>query len=412
MPDQASIGIVETKHWRFAEPPDPMVLRSGATLGPIDVAYETYGTLSPERDNAVLICHALSGDAHVAGRHSADDPKPGWWDMMVGPGKGIDTDRYFVICANCIAGCKGSTGPSSTNPETGRPYGLKFPMVTIGDMVRVQHALVKEHLGIERLLSVTGGSMGGMQALQWATDYPQMVASAMPIATTSRLSAQGIAFDEVGRQAIYSDPHWNDGDYYGGEPPRLGLAVARMIGHITYLSDSSMHDKFGHRLQDRDELGYDFGPPDFQVESYLRYQGDKFVQRFDANSYLYITKAMDYFDLASDSRAARAAYERAKTEGRGNEHHHTLIEAFSEARARFLVVSYSGDWLFPTYQSKEIVRALQANGVVTTFCEIQSAYGHDAFLLDDQQLTEMVGGFLHHVQAAERNGKTARPAPR
>jgi homoserine O-acetyltransferase len=412
MSDKGSVGIVETRSWRFAEPPDQMVLRSGATLGPIEVAYETYGELSPERDNAVLICHALSGDAHVAGLHAADDEKPGWWDVMVGPGKGIDTDRYFVICCNCIAGCKGSTGPSSTNPETGRPYGLKFPMVTVGDMVRVQHALVTRHLGVERLLSVTGGSMGGMQVLQWATDYPEMVASAMPIATTSRLSAQGIAFDEVGRQAIYSDPHWNGGDYYGGEPPRLGLAVARMIGHITYLSDRSMHEKFGHRLQDREELGYDFGPPDFQVESYLRYQGDKFVQRFDANSYLYITKAMDYFDLASDSRAARAAYEQARAEGKGNEHHHTLIQALSEVRARFLVVSYSGDWLFPTYQSKDIVRALQANGVVTTFCEVQSAYGHDAFLLDDPQLTEMVRGFLHHVQAAVRNGKPGRPAPR
>ncbi len=410
MPEQGSVGIVETKHWRFAEPPDQMVLRSGATLGPIDVAYETYGTLSPERDNAVLICHALSGDAHVAGRYSPDDPKPGWWDVMVGPGKGIDTDRYFVICSNCIAGCKGSTGPASTNPETGRPYGLQFPMVTIGDMVRVQHALVTEHLGIERLLSVAGGSMGGMQVLQWATDYPEMVASAMPIATTSRLSAQGIAFDEVGRQAIYSDPHWNAGDYYGSEPPRLGLAVARMIGHITYLSDRSMHDKFGHRLQDRDELGYDFGPPDFQVESYLRYQGDKFVQRFDANAYLYITKAMDYFDLAADSRAARASYEQSRAEGTDDEHHHTLVQALSEVRARFLVVSYSGDWLFPTYQSKDLVRALQANGVVTTFCEIQSGYGHDAFLLDDPQLTEMVGGFLHHAQAAERNGE--RPASR
>ncbi|MFO7956710.1 MAG: homoserine O-acetyltransferase [Candidatus Brocadiia bacterium] len=382
MTDNGSVGIVETKHWRFAEPPDELELRSGARLGPIDVAYETYGELTPERDNAVLICHALSGDAHVAGRHSPDDPKPGWWDVMVGPGKGIDTDRYFVICSNCIGGCKGSTGPSSTNPETGRPYALDFPMVTIKDMVRVQQALVREHLGVERLLCVTGGSMGGMQVLQWAIDYPEMVASAVPIATSSRLSAQGIAFDEVGRQAIYSDPDWNEGDYYGGEPPKRGLAVARMVGHITYLSDSSMREKFGRNLQDREEVGYDFGPPDFQVESYLRYKGGSFVERFDANSYLYITKAMDYFDLRAD--------------------YGSLINAFRDVKSRFLVISYSGDWLFPTYQSKELVRALQANGVLTTFCELESEYGHDAFLLEDEQLSQAIREFLRHTQGAVR----------
>ena len=413
MPGNESVSNGEVKYWRFAEPPDAMVLRSWATLGPIDVAYETYGELSPERDNAILICHALSGDSHVASHPGSADSKPGWWEMMVGPGKGIDTDRYFVICPNCIAGCRGSTGPASVNPQTGKPYGLKFPMVTIGDMVRVQHALVTQHLGVERLLAVAGGSMGGMQVLQWATDYPEMVVSAIPIATTSRLTVQGISFDEVGRQAIYSDPHWNGGDYYGQEPPRLGLAVARMIGHITYLSETSMHEKFGHRLQDREELGYDFGPADFQVESYLRYQGDKFVQRFDANSYLYITKAIDYFDLASDSRVARAAYDRARTEGKGDEHSHTLIQALSEVQARFLVISYSGDWLFPTYQSKEIVCALQANGVVTTFCEIQSDYGHDAFLLKDPQLSDMLRDFLHHARTAANNGKRGpRPARR
>jgi homoserine O-acetyltransferase len=409
MPGNDSVGSVEVKHWRFAEPPDQLVLRSGATLGPIEVAYETYGELSPERDNAILICHALSGDSHVASHPESAGSKEGWWEKMVGPGRGIDTDRYFVICPNCIAGCKGSTGPSSVNPRTGKPYGLEFPMVTIGDMVHVQHALVTQCLGVERLLAVTGGSMGGMQVLQWATDYPEMVVSAIPIASASRLSAQGIAFDEVGRQAIYSDPHWNGGDYYGQELPHRGLAVARMIAHITYLSDRSMHEKFGHRLQDRTELGYDFGPADFQVESYLRYQGDKFVQRFDANSYLYITKAINYFDLATDSRAARAAYERAKAEGKGADHAHSLIQAFSETQARFLVVSYSGDWLYPTYQSKDIVRALQANGVVTTFCEIQSAYGHDAFLLKDQQLADMMRDFLHHAHLAVRNGK---PGPR
>jgi len=387
MAERRSLGIVETRHWRFAEPPNELRLRSGGRLGPIDVAYETYGELAPERDNAVLICHALSGDAHVAGRHSADDPKPGWWDVMIGPGKGIDTDRYFVICANFIAGCKGSTGPASINPATGKPYGLDFPMVTIGDMVRVQHALVRDHLGVEKLLSVVGGSMGGMQVLQWAIDYPEMVESAIPIATTSRMNAQGIAFDEVGRQAIYSDPNWLGGDYYSGEPPRRGLAIARMIGHITYLSDSSMRDKFGRGLQDREELGYDFGPPDFQVESYLRYQGDAFVERFDANSYLYVTKAMDYFDLVAD--------------------HGSLVEAFGGTRSRFLVISYSGDWLFPTYMSKEMVRALQANGIETTFCELQSEYGHDAFLLEDWQLTDIMRQFLDHTFRAMRTGDGA-----
>ncbi len=382
MVDNGSVGIVETKHWRFAEPPNTLELRSGAMIGPVDVAYETYGELSPERDNAVLICHALSGDAHVAGRHGPDERKGGWWDVMVGPGKGIDTDRYFVICSNCIGGCKGSTGPSSTNPKTGRPYALDFPMVTIQDMVRVQHALVTEHLGLERLLCVTGGSMGGMQVLQWAIDYPEMVVSAVPIASCARLSAQGIAFDEVGRQAIYSDPSWNDGDYYGGEPPKRGLAVARMIGHITYLSDSSMRAKFGRNLQDREEVGYDFGPPDFQVESYLRYKGGSFVERFDANSYLYITKAMDYFDLRAD--------------------YGSLINAFRNVQSRFLVVSYSGDWLFPTYQSKELVRALQANGVVTTFCELESEYGHDAFLLQDEQLSQAIREFLRHTHNVVR----------
>jgi homoserine O-acetyltransferase len=386
MSEQRAVEIVETKHWRFAEPPDELSLRSGVKLGPIDVAYETYGELSPERDNAVLICHALSGDAHVAGRHSPDDEKPGWWEVMVGPGKGIDTDRYFVICSNCIGGCKGSTGPSSIDPRTGEPYGLDFPMVTISDMVKVQHALVTRHLGLEQLLCVVGGSMGGMQVLQWPIDYPQMVRSAIPIATTARLNAQGIAFDEVGRQAIYSDPNWREGSYYGQEPPRRGLAVARMVGHITYLSDQSMRRKFGRSLQDRDEVGYDFGPADFQVESYLRYKGRGFTERFDANSYLYITKAMDYFDLVAD--------------------YGSLEEAFKGLESRFLVISYSGDWLFPTYQSKEIVRALQASGVMTTFCELQSEYGHDAFLLKDPQLEEIISDFLANVQAAARGRQT------
>jgi len=383
-----SAGLVETKRFKFAEPPDELELECGQRLGPITLAYETYGELAPARDNAVLLLHALSGDAHVAGYHSREDRKPGWWDIMVGPGKPFDTTKYFVICPNIIGGCKGSTGPSSPNPRTGRPYAMDFPMVTVGDMVRTQKRLM-DHLGIERLLSMAGGSLGGMQVLEWAVRYPERVASAMSIAATARLSAQGIAFDEVGRQAIMADPNWAGGDYYGREAPRAGLAIARMIGHITYLSDEQMHEKFGRRLQDRETVGYGF-KADFQVESYLRYQGDSFVRRFDANSYLYISKAMDYFDLAAK--------------------YGSLVQAFEAVRAEFLVVSFTSDWLFPTYQSKEIVRALKANGVPTTFLEIPSRHGHDTFLLPNRQLAETVTGFLASVQRRVRSpaGKGGR----
>jgi homoserine O-acetyltransferase len=392
MSAQPSYGIVETKYWRFAEPPNRLRLRCGEKLGPIDVAYETYGELTPERDNAILICHALTGDAHVAGRHSPEDAKPGWWDIMVGPGKPIDTDRYFVVCSNIIGGCKGSTGPSSIDPETGRPYALDFPMVTVADMVKVQHALLTQHLDIEKVLCVTGGSFGGMQVLQWTISYPKMVRSAIPIASAPRLSAQAIAFDEVGRQAIYSDPNWNEGNYYDSQPPHRGLAVARMVGHITYLSDQSMHEKFGRGLQDRKTVGYDFGPPDFQVESYLRHQGGTFVERFDANSYLYITKAMDYFDLESD--------------------YGSLIEAFRGVQSRFLVISFTGDWLFPTYQSRDIVRALHANGVRVSFCEIESDYGHDVFLIDNPALHNLIRDFLlNRQQQVRKDTSTVQPEP-
>lgn len=377
---ERSVGLVEARYLTCEE---PLELECGRSLAPITIAYETYGELAPQRDNAVLVFHALSGDAHVAGYHSPDDRKPGWWDTMVGPGKAFDTTRYMVICANVIGGCKGSTGPSSTNPATGRPYGLDFPMVTVGDMVRAQERLVS-HLGIRRLLAVTGGSMGGMLALDWAVRYPDRVASVIAVATTARLNAQGIAFNEVGRQAIMADPHWKGGDYYDGEPPRSGLAIARMIGHITYLSDEQMHQKFGRRLQDRDSFGYDFRT-EFQVESYLRYQGSAFVNRFDANSYLYITKAIDYFDLAAGKRS--------------------LVEALEHVRAEFLVISFSSDWLFPTAQSKELVRALQANGVRTTFLEIPSAYGHDSFLLPNEQQESAVAGFLARVQRQVRDGE-------
>ena len=381
-----SVGLVKTNYVTFAEPPNEMELECGQKLGPITLAYETYGTLSPQRDNAVLIVHALSGDAHIAGYHTPQDRKPGWWDLVIGPGKAFDTTKYFVLCSNILGGCKGSTGPSSIHPATGRPYGPAFPVVTISDMVRAQSVLM-DHLGIRRLLTVVGGSMGGFQVLEWAVRYPDRVASAIPIATSARLSAQGIAFNEVGRQAIMADPNWLGGDYYGRAVPRAGLAIARMIGHITYLSDEQMHAKFGRRLQDRREFGYDF-KTEFEVESYLKYQGDSFVRRFDANSYLYITKSMDYFDLPA--------------------RYGSLVRALEHVKAEFLVLSISSDWLFPTYQSKEIVKALKANGVPTTFLELHSPYGHDAFLLPNEPLAATITGFLANVQRRVREGDETR----
>ncbi|MCL4498651.1 MAG: homoserine O-acetyltransferase [Chloroflexi bacterium] len=377
-----SVGIVETKYVTLCEPPEALVLDSGVRLGPVTIAYETYGALNEDRSNAILVLHALSGDAHAAGFHAGSD-KPGWWDIMIGPGRAFDTDRYFVICSNIIGGCQGSTGPSSVNPATGRPFGLDFPVVTVGDMVRAQKRLL-DYLGIESLLSVSGGSMGGMQVLQWAVDYPEMLRSAIPIATTSRLSAQGIAFNEVGRQAIMADPNWNNGDYYRKNAPDAGLSVARMIGHITYLSDEGMHSKFGRRLRHKEMYGFDFST-DFEVESYLRHQGEAFIQRFDANSYLYITKAMDYFDMTNGAAA--------------------LVEAFRDVRARFLVVSFSSDWLFPSYQSKEVVTALRLNGVDVSYCEISSSYGHDAFLLEYEQQTILIKNFLAHTMEAITSGR-------
>ncbi len=374
MSDSGSVGIVKTQCFTFAQPPDEMPLECGRSFGPITLAYETYGDLNPAKDNAILILHALSGDAHAAGFNNPHDRQPGWWDIMIGPGKGFDTRKYFVICSNVIGGCKGSTGPNSIDPRTGRPYALSFPMVTIPDMVNAQRALM-DHLGIDQLLCVVGGSMGGMQVLQWAVSYPERVRLAIPVATTSKLSAQGIAFNEVGRQAIQSDPQWKDGDYYGKSIPRRGLAIARMIGHITYLSEKSMHHKFGRKLQGKTEYGYDF-KTDFQVESYLRYKGDHFVNRFDANSYLYISKAMDYFDLAQPYGG--------------------LEQAFANVKARFLVISFTSDWLFPSHQSKEIVSACRRVGVETIYTEIQSDYGHDAFLLESEQLTSLITNFLAH----------------
>jgi len=369
------VFYVETQYYTFAHPPDELVLESGEKLGPITLAYETYGELDKGKKNAILILHALSGDAHVAGYHKGDR-KPGWWDNMVGPGKAFDTNKYFVICSNVIGGCKGSTGPSSINPATGKPYGLEFPVITIKDMVNAQKYLI-DYLGIEKILCIAGGSMGGMQVLQWTVSYPQLVRSAIPIATASKNRAMQIAFNEVGRQAIMSDPNWNKGDYYGKSHPDTGLAIARMVGHITYLSEVSMEQKFGRRLRQKERYGYDFSV-DFAVESYLHHQGLSFTQRFDANSYLYITKAIDYFDLAN---------------GYGS-----LFEAFSNSGdTKFLVISFTSDWLYPPVQSKEIVRALEANGIDVTYREIESNYGHDAFLLEEDEQTRIISSFLEHV---------------
>lgn len=380
--EAGSAGIVSTQYFTFAEPPNELQLECGRKLGPITLAYEVYGEMNQDRSNCILILHALSGDAHVAGRHAPPEPDwPGWWDPMVGPGKAFDTRKYCVICSNVIGGCKGSTGPSSIDPATGKPYGMRFPIVTIPDMVNAQKALI-DHLGIRRLMCVVGGSMGGMQVLQWTVAYPDMVRLAIPIATTARLSPQSIGFNAVGRQAIMADPNWNDGDYYGREIPRRGLRIARMIGHITYLSDKSMHQKFGRGLQDKSEPDYDF-TNEFQVESYLAYKGDSFVERFDANSYLYITKAMDYFDLSQPSGDLRKELARAK--------------------AAFLVISFSSDWLFPPYMSKEIVSALRRNNLDVSYAEIQSDYGHDAFLKEVDTLSSLITSFLEYAEAPEKS---------
>ena len=371
--EEGSVGIVETKYFTFAEPPNELELECGKKLGPVTLAYETYGELNADKSNAILILHALSGDAHAAGRHQSTDHKPGWWDIMIGPGRAFDTKKYFIICSNVIGGCKGSTGPSSTNPATGEPYGLSFPVITIKDMVRAQKELI-DYLEIPELLCVVGGSMGGMQALQWTICYPERVKLAIPIAATAKHPAQAIAFDAVGRLAIMSDPNWNGGDYYGKEPPGQGLSLARMIGHITYLSDESMHQKFGRELVHKPS--YDF-ITDFQVERYLNHQGASFVERFDANSYLYITKAMDYFDLTQPTGSLR--------------------KELSLASAKFLVISFSSDWLYPPYQSKEIVSALRRNNADVSYAELQTNYGHDAFLLESRTLTQLIVNFMEYA---------------
>jgi homoserine O-acetyltransferase len=378
-----SVGFVPKRSATLFEPPNSLRLAGGGELGPVTVAYETYGELSPQKDNAIFVCHALTGDAHVAGWHTPHDRKPGWWDEFVGPGKGLDTNRYFVICANCLGGCQGTTGPRSLNPQTGAAYGLSFPFMTVGDMVEV-HAELVRHLGIKTLLSVIGGSLGGMQVLEWAARYPQMIHSAICLASAAKLTAQGIAFNAVGRRAICTDPNFHGGQYYDKDQgPNVGLALARMVAHITYLSDASIEMKFSRRLQDSEKLSYDMMRQiEFQVESYLHYQGKRFIERFDANSYLYLTRAMDYFDLA---------------EGRGS-----IAQALGKTNARFLVTSYTSDWLFPTAQSKELVRALVEARRHVTFIELESAYGHDAFLIEFEWLERLVRPFLEQTLRSVR----------
>lgn len=365
-------GLVETTRFTFAHPPEELLLDCGEKLGPITVAYETYGDLDEDRSNAILILHAFSGDAHAAGWHRGAS-KPGWWDDMIGPGKAFDTDKYFVVCSNVLGGCRGTTGPSAPNPATGRPYGIDFPLVTIPDMVRVQSRLL-DHLGIEKLLSVAGGSMGGQQVLEWLVSYPDRVQSAVVVATAARHSPQQIAFNEVGRQAILADPNWNNGRYYSAEQPAKGLSVARMVGHITYMSDTSMAEKFGRRIG-ANGTAHPFGNG-FEVEDYLHHKGLNFVDRFDANSYLYITRAIDDYDAA---RGASLAY------------------AFKGLEAKVLVLSFKSDWLYPSYQSREVVRACKKAGVDVSYCEICSTYGHDAFLLEVEEQTDLVTHFLRGV---------------
>ncbi|MCL2334939.1 MAG: homoserine O-acetyltransferase [Endomicrobia bacterium] len=368
-----SIGIVETQYFNF----DRLVLESGKELADVTVAYETYGKLSEAKDNAVLIVHAFTGDAHAAGFHKGDD-KPGWWDNMIGPGKAFDTDKYFIICSNVLGGCSGTTGPSSINKKTGKPYALEFPVITIVDMVAAQKKLI-DFIGIKKLLSVAGGSMGGMQVLQWAVSYPESVASAIPIATTMKHSPQQIAFNEVARQSIMGDVAWNNGNYYDKGQPERGLAVARMVGHITYMSDKSMEEKFSRNLKDK---AYSFSfASDFEVEGYLRYRGDSFVRRFDANSYLYITKAMDYFDVSGKK----------------------FVHEAKKKDINFLVISFKSDWLYPSYQSEEIVKQLKLKGYNATYIEIKSTYGHDAFLVEADDETRIIKHFLERAHKEASN---------
>lgn len=377
-----SVGRVKKRTYTFADPQNPFTLESGSSIDSVTIAYETCGVLNEQKDNAILITHALTGDSHVAGRYGKDDAKPGWWEYMVGPGRGIDTDQYYVICSNVIGGCKGSTGPSSLNPVTGVSYGSSFPAIAISDMVNAQKRLI-DHLGIKKLFSVIGGSVGGMQVLGWCSAYPGMVGSAVVLASTLRHSPLNIALNEVARQAIRSDPNWAGGDYYNSTPPNIGLSLARMVGHISYLSDEAMHLKFGreiaHHSHSRDGM-----QSMFTVESYLHYQGEKFIERFDANSLMCITQAADRFDVAN--RLAHA------------------VKNQESVTSRYLVVSFSSDWLYPTYQSRELVNILKRSGCDVSFCEITASGGHDSFLLENNRLTRIINGFLSGSRSINHQG--------
>lgn len=387
-----SVGVVSTQH---ADLPNPLPLESGRTLFPVRIAYETYGTLSPAKDNVILVCHALSGDAHVAGWSAESSPSAldgfgaedrrsakaglGWWDTLIGPGKALDTDHYFVVCTNLLGSCRGSTGPASINPTTGEPYGPDFPVITVGDMVRAQRRLM-DLLGIEQLLAVIGGSLGGMQALEWAVSYPESVRGCITTAATSHLGAQGVAWNAIARNAIMADPNWQGGRYYGtGRKPDAGIGVARMVGHITYLSARGVSEKFGRALQDRDSYSFTLTEPDFAIESYLRHQAESFARRFDANSYLHISRALTYFDLA-------------RTHGGGS-----LERALSKAKARFLLISFTSDWLYPSADSQEIEAALCALGKPVEYHNIDVPYGHDSFLLDVEDQTPIIERFLENL---------------
>jgi len=374
-PADGGVGLVEPRDYHD---PEPFTFESGQTLPGFTLRYETYGRLNDARDNTVLICHALSGDHHCAG-HYAGDRKPGWWDNLIGPGRAVDTNRFFVVCANVLGGCVGSTGPSTIDPTTGHPYGIHFPFVTIGDMVRSQKRLL-DHLGIASLHAVIGGSMGGMQVLQWGISYPTFTKRMLAMATTARESAQAIAFNEVGRQAIMRDPAWNQGDYPSDGGPRVGLGIARMMAHITYLSDASMDRKFGRRKRDDTEPAHDTFDVQFEVQSYLRHQGQSFINRFDANSYLYITRALDHFDLAAA--------------------HGSLERAFAQVEADTLVVGFTSDWLFPPEQNRAIALALLRAGKRASYAELATDLGHDSFLLESPQLYGLVRGFLERPDPA------------
>jgi homoserine O-acetyltransferase len=367
--------ITETKYFTF----DKLILDNKEELKEVTIAYETYGRLNAQQSNAILITHAFTGDAHCAGYHEGDE-KPGWWDNMVGPGKTFDTEKYFIVCSNILGGCQGSTGPSSINPKTGKEYGLDFPAISISDMVRAQKKLI-DFLGIEKLFSIVGGSMGGMQVLQWANDYPDKMLSAIPIATTMRHTPQQIAFNEVGRQSVMADIAWNGGHYYSTGNPERGLSVARMLGHITYMSDISMKEKFPIEKDKERKAKFNFNA-DFEVEEYLRHRGSTFVKRFDANSYLYISKAMDHFDVNNDD-----------------------FLKDKNINIKFLVLSFKSDWLYPAEQSEDIVKSLKLRGQKVTYCNIDSTYGHDAFLLEKEDEGKIITSFLNNLEGGVISGK-------